>query len=213
MDWSDDVAYSVHDVEDAVHANLVRLDALSSDEIRERLVSLAQQRFLPDRDANALLAAIDRLQSLDGWPGAFDGSMRALADVKAFTSMLIGRFCAAAEVATMAEFGLGPHARYGASLIVPDDIRDEVAVMKAIAVHFVMLREGAEAEYARQRELIAEVVHGLVLDQGRSLEPWLRPAFDAATSDAERFRVIIDQVASLTDTSILRWHAALRSQR
>jgi dGTPase len=76
-------------------------------------------------------------------------------------------------------------------------------------VRYVMGREGADAEYARQREIIAEVVHALTIDEGRSLEAWLRPAFDAAASDAERFRVIIDQVASLTDTSIVAWRNRL----
>lgn len=81
--------------------------------------------------------------------------------------------------------------------------------MKAITVKYVMQREGAEAEYARQREMIAELVHALTLDEGRSLEAWLLPAYQAASSDAERFRVVIDQVASLTDVSIVHWHKRL----
>jgi len=84
-----------------------------------------------------------------------------------------------------------------------------VSVMKAVAVRYVMNREGAEAEYARQRERIAALVHALVLDEGRALDPWLRPTFQAAQTDAERLRVIIDQVASLTDVSILDWHRRL----
>jgi dGTPase len=88
-------------------------------------------------------------------------------------------------------------------------VRGEVAVMKAIAVRYVMNREGAEAEYARQREQIAELYHALVLDGGRSLEAWLKPSFDSAHTDGERNRVIVDQIASLTDVSIVDWHARL----
>jgi dGTP triphosphohydrolase len=76
-------------------------------------------------------------------------------------------------------------------------------------VKYVMQREGAEVEYARQREIIAELVHALTLDEGRSLEQWLRPTYDQAATDAERFRVIVDQVASLTDVSIVQWHRRL----
>jgi dGTPase len=112
-------------------------------------------------------------------------------------------------VATQVEFGLGPHTRYAADLVVPDEVRAEVAVMKAVAVHFVMNRPGAEPVYARQREVITELVNALVIDGGRALEPWLRPAFDEAQDDAQRLRVIIDQVASLTDVSILSWHRRL----
>jgi dGTPase len=76
-------------------------------------------------------------------------------------------------------------------------------------VKYIMNRDGAATEYTRQREILAEVVHALVLDEGRSLESWLRPTFDAATTDGERFRVIIDQVASLTDSSVVKWHEKL----
>jgi dGTPase len=48
-----------------------------------------------------------------------------------------------------------------------------------------------------------------VLDGGRSLEAWLKPSFDSAHTDGERNRVIVDQIASLTDVSIVDWHARL----
>jgi dGTPase len=44
---------------------------------------------------------------------------------------------------------------------------------------------------------------------GRGIEPWLADAYAAATDDGARLRVIIDQVASLTDVSIVDWHARL----
>ena len=209
MDWADDVAYSVHDAEDAVHSGLVHLEQFTSSEIQQELVSIARERYHPDRDPQALLAALRRLTGLEYWPGAFDGSMSSLRELKRFTSYLIGRFCVSAQIATQIEYGTQPLTRYAANLIVPEEVRDEVAVMKAIAVKFVMNREGADLEYARQRAIIADVVHALTLEEGRSLESWLRPAFDTANTDAERFRVIIDQVASLTDVSLLHWHARL----
>jgi hypothetical protein len=42
-----------------------------------------------------------------------------------------------------------------------------------------------------------------------TLEPWLREAFETAADDAARLRVVVDQVASLTDTSALAWHQRL----
>ena len=209
MDWADDVAYSVHDVEDAVHAGIAPMQALRSRDVQATIVEVAGRRFCPGTDPERLLAAVERLVALPAWPAAFDGSMRSLAELKTFTSALIGRFCLGAQEATRAAYGPGPLSRYSAELVVPDDLRDEVAVMKAIAAHFVIERAEAQPEYARQREVLAEVVHALVLDQGRSLEPWLRPAFREAGSDGERLRVIIDQVASLTDTSVMQWHARL----
>jgi dGTPase len=209
MDWSDDVAYSVHDMEDAVHSGWASLDAFASPGERRALVSIAHERFPDSGDPAELEDALERLVALEYWPMRFDGSMTDLVALKRFTSYLIGRFCSAAQVATQVEYGTDRLTRYDASLVVPDEVRAEVAVMKAVAVHYVMNRPGAEPEYARQREVIAELFAALVVDGGRSLEPWLRPAFASAESDAERMRVIVDQVASLTDVSIMGWHRRL----
>ena len=209
MDWADDVAYSVHDVEDAVHGGHLDLRALTSSGERAGLLRLAQSWYAPDTDPGRLSYALDRLLALRCWPASYDGSMPALAALKNLTSELIGRFCSAAEVATREAYGGGRLTRYAANLVVPDDVRDEVAVMKSVAARYVMLRDGAEEIYADQRVLLAELVATLVLRGGRDLQTWIRPSFDAAESDAGRMRVIIDQVASLTDTSAVAWHRTL----
>ena len=207
MDWSDDVAYSVHDFEDAVHSGLVSILEFGDLNITDELCEIAQHRYLPDISIPQLQEAVLRLRNLDYFPSSFDGSMRSMVMLKKFTSHLIGRFSVSAQIATQQQFGDQPLTRYDASLIVPQEVRDEVAVMKSVAVKWVMNRPGADRAYARQREVIAELVHALVLDEGRSLERWLKPTFEEATTDAERFRVIIDQVASLTDVSIEQWHS------
>ncbi len=209
MNWSDDVAYSVHDFEDAIHSGIASLDAFASPEERRALVEVAHQRFPDEGEPAALAEALDRLVALDYWPRRFDGTMPDLVALKHFTSYLIGRFCSTAQVATQVAYGPGPHTRYGAELVVPDEVRAEVSVMKAVAVLYVMHRPGADEEYARQQEVISELVSALVLDGGRSLEPWLRSAYEEAGDDAQRLRVVIDQVASLTDVSVLAWHRRL----
>lgn len=207
MDWADDVAYSVHDMEDAVHSGLVRMEAFDSPSERAELVAIASERY--GGDEAALAEALDRIRGLDYWPREFAGSMNDMVRLKTFTSYLIGRFCVSAQVATQVAYGSNRLTRYQADLVVPDEVRHEVSAMKAVAVKYVMNREGAERQYARQREAIAELVNALVLDGGRALEPWLRPAYQAAAGDGERLRVIIDQVASLTDVSIVEWHRNL----
>lgn len=206
MDWADDVAYSVHDVDDAIQLGHLRPEALASADERARVVDLARLWYVPDAAHDELLEALDRLRGLPCWVGSFDGSMRCLADVKAMTSELIGRFSVAAEVATRERWGPGPLTRYQASLEVPWSSRLEVAVMKAVAAHYVMCRDGAEAIYRQQGNVIEEVVRALVRREGRDLEPWLRPLWDFAPDDNARLRVVVDQVASLTDTSLLSWH-------
>lgn len=211
MDWADDVAYSVHDVEDALHAGHVTLEMFTSATERENIMDIAHRKYLPQVDPAELSAALDRLLALESWPVSYDGTHRDLAGLKEFTSRLIGRFCQAAEEATRAAFPAFPLTRYAATLVVPDQTRAEVAVMKAVTVLYVMRRAGAKEAYDRQRELLAELVEALLRREGRDLDPWIAPEFDGADDDASRLRVVIDQVASLTDGSAVEWHARLCS--
>jgi dGTPase len=211
MDWADDVAYSVHDVEDALVAGHLDLRALhdaggSADP--EGLLDVAAG-YAPDAEPAQLGAALDRLTALPFWPTSYDGTLRDLAALKNLTSQLIGRFCAAAEHETRAGFGGGRLTRYGADLVVPREQRLEVAVLKAVANRWVMQRAGAESVYTGQRELVQELVSAVRLTAPVSLDPVLLTAYDAASDDAGRLRVVVDQVASLTDRSVVVWHARL----
>lgn len=209
MDWADDVAYSVHDVEDAVHLAHLDLRELGSASELAQVVALAQKYYAKGVDAAVLEEALVRLMALPMWPSSFDGSMESLVQLKSLTSVLIGRFCLAAQRATRAEFGNAPLGRYDARLVVPDDARHEVAVMKAIAARYSLRREGYEEINARQRELLKDLVAVMLLDGGKHLEPWLWPTYLAAESDDDRLRVVVDQVASLTDVSAAQWHERL----
>jgi len=213
MDWADDVAYSVHDVEDAVVAGHLDIRALPGAGIAsdpEGLLEVAGW-YAADADAAELGAAVARLTGLPFWPASYDGSLRDLAALKNLTSQLIGRFCAAAETATRTRFGDGRLTRYGADLVVPREQRLEVAVLKAVANLWVMQREGAEDVYARQRSVIQELVAAIRLRAPEVLDPVFRASWDAAGDDAARLRVVVDQVASLTDRSVLAWYSDLCS--
>jgi dGTPase len=208
MDWADDVAYSVHDLEDAVYAGLCPLDRLADPVERRALAELTAELYsqLPPADLEPVLAA---LVLLPWWLPAYDGSLRSLVALKRMTSELIARFCAAALAATRAVTGDRPLARYGAELVVPDRARAECVLLKGLTARYVMTRESALAARARERELIAELVAAIAGGAPEALEPALRPAYGEAADDAGRLRVVVDQVASLTDVSARSWHARL----
>ena len=209
MDWADDVAYSVHDVEDAVVAGHLDLVTVALVGQREPLLELCAAEYARDTSRVLLEAALDRLATLPYWPRAFDGSQRSLADLKNLSSRLIGRFCEASHSLTRAEFGDGRLTRYGADLLIPEATRAEVAVLKSMAALYVMQRQGADVVYAEQRRIIRELVGALVAAAPDALDPWIRASWLAAADDSARLRVVIDQVASLTDTSVRQWHARL----
>jgi dGTPase len=209
MDWADDVAYSVHDLEDAVHAGHLVLGVLRDAAERADLLALTADQYAPGAAAGELEEALDRLLALPYWPRGFDESHRALAGLKETTSQLIGRFCRAAELATKQAFGDGDLTRYGADLVVPDAVRHECAVLKGVTARYVMRREGAPESYQRQREVVHELVAALWDGAPASLEPVYRGWFEAAADDAARLRVVVDQVASLTDPGAWSLHDRL----
>jgi len=209
MDWSDDVSYSVHDVEDAVFAGHVNIDILNSKTGRSEIIEVAQSWYGNEFAVELLDEALLRISSLPSWPNSFDGTMASLASLKNLTSTLIGRFCLAAQKATQAKFGSKPLTRYSADLIVPDDARYEVTALKALAARYVMNRDGADQMYARQRQQIHDLVGVLSLDPMAGLDRFHKELWVNADSSQSKARVVIDQVAALTDVSLVHWHAKL----
>jgi dGTPase len=102
MDLSDDIAYSVHDFEDAVVGGYIDVRALDSRVDHDELVDSMFEWIGGEFEKSELIAAFDRLDSLNVWLAEWDGSRRAQARLKNLTSQLIGRFAAAATKATMA---------------------------------------------------------------------------------------------------------------
>ncbi|HEU5393115.1 MAG TPA: deoxyguanosinetriphosphate triphosphohydrolase [Streptosporangiaceae bacterium] len=282
MDWADDVAYSVHDMEDGFHAGLITFKTLKSQDERDELTRTTLAYCPAGVTAAELTEVLDDLLALDIWPHSYDGGPAAAAALKNLTSELIGRFCVAAQQATLAAalestspaahpstlhvhpspphaHPATPHARssassasppassasppasstqapthpnhispisplshtspighsftrYAANLVVPRRQRLECALLKGITARYVMTREGVAAAQARERELLTELAHAVERGAPQTLDPLFRPAWDQAFrdgSDAARRRVIIDQVASLTDTSAIAWHHRL----
>jgi dGTPase len=199
MDWADDVTYSVHDFEDAVYCGHLELAQLRDPDGRAAVCRAGTRYAAAGPDE--LEEALDTLLGLEFWPTSYDSSLRAQAGLKNATSQLIGRLCDAAQEATRAAYGPSPLRRYDADLRVPRQARLECAVLKAITAHFVMARAGAETLREQQQELVTGLAGALLAGAPESLEVALRPDFAAAADDAARLRVVVDQVASLTDLS------------
>jgi len=208
MDWADDVAYSVHDVEDGVLAGRLTLRVLADSEERAAVAELAAKHFC-DQSVSALEAAARELLTLPAVAdaAAYDGSLRGHVALKRLTSELVGRFASAAVTSTRAAHGEGPLARYEADLEVPEQVAAEVALLKALALRYVMSDPRRLAMQEGQRQILVELVEALVKRAPEALDTVFHPAWETASGDAARLRVVIDQVASLTDAQAHAWHA------
>jgi dGTPase len=211
MDWADDVAYSVHDLEDGLQAGLITLEALR-DPTQQRAVAQVTSTVYCDPgtvDPAELAEVFAGLLGLGCWPREFDGGPRSLAALKNLTSDLIGRFCQAAQAATLAGAAGARLSRYGADLVVPRTQRLECSLLKGVTAFYVMSRAGAAAAQAAERQLVAELAATIEGGAPRTLDPVLRPAWQEASCERARRRVVVDQIASLTDTSAIAWHERL----
>jgi dGTPase len=198
----------VHDVEDGIVAHHIDLAAVGAE--RAPYWETVRQMYLPEATDAELDEGWARLTSLHYWPAAaFDDSRRALGGLKDLTSQLIGRFATAAEQATHAVFGRARLIRYEADLIVPDGIRTEIGLLKGIGMHHVLNSPERQARRAVQRELLTELVEALWKTAPQHLDTPFKADFAAAPDDNARLRVVIDQVASLTDPSAHAWATQL----
>jgi dGTPase len=160
-----------------------------------------------------LLEAVERLRALPTWSSDYDGSYRALANLKNMTSQLIGRFCGAVTLATREAYGDGPLTRFAASLVVPPETAAEILVLKGVAVHFLMAPKERKKGHAAQRERLAELVLAIAGRGESALDPLFAAAWREASDDGARLRVAVDQVASLTDKSAYNLHHKLVSSK
>lgn len=203
MDWSDDIAYSVHDVEDGIVSGRVRLGVLWD------LVELAA---LAEKGARAfggtpeeLLDAAGRLRELPIMNAAsdFDGSLAGFVALKTMTSELVGRYIGATLSATASEHD-GPVGRQHGKLVVPPDAEAEVRLLKTIAVLYVMDAPQHLDRQDRQRERIHRVFHYLLAGAPGALDPMFGAWWEQAESESAAHRVIIDQMASMTESRLER---------
>ena len=207
MDWSDDIAYSVHDLEDSLVSGQIKLDQLNDD--LPKLFTVAKQMYLADITEGEMQIALNSLQKLSCWPRYYDGTHRSLARLKDLASQLIGRFAQAAEVATQEKYGDGDLTRYNANLVVPRAQRVEVALLKSMAGHYVINATDSQIRYAEQQKILTQLVEAILASAPNTLESFFLQDWQRAQTDQARLRVVIDQVASLTDPGAITLHNRL----
>ena len=192
MDFSVDVAYSVHDFEDAIVNGYLDPAALASEKDRADILH-DMAAWVGKSSADSLVAAWERLASVPGWVTGFQPSRAQLATLKNLTSTLIGRFALAATIESVE--GLE-------SLRVPQDTKDEIALLKGLVAVHVMSHTARQPVYHHQRDVLKALADALSRDP-LLMDAVFQADYAAAATDAARQRVVVDQVASLTDQSAM----------
>ncbi|MFY8050698.1 MAG: deoxyguanosinetriphosphate triphosphohydrolase [Aquiluna sp.] len=211
MDFADDVAYSIHDFEDSVVEGLLDPRVINDLGSKEQLLEEVSKWAGGMHSAAELEEAFSALRKNEYWLSDFDSSAKSLAKLKNLTSDLIGSFVSRTIEAVMVHSDRKAITRYGGSIIVPMEVRSEIAVLKGLVASQVMTLGERQPFYDNQRQLLIELAEELLSRGESALDPLSQEAFRNAQNPTARKRVVVDAVASLTDPAAVDLHQQLRA--
>ncbi|NDD25367.1 MAG: dNTP triphosphohydrolase [Actinobacteria bacterium] len=137
------------------------------------------------------------------------GTPRQSAQLKNLTSSVIGSFVSRTTEATFEANPAKNFARYAADIIVPDEVAAEIAIFKGIVSYFLMSAGTKQGFYESQRLILTELADALLASNGRELDAFSKLQWENAKGEVEKHRVIVDQIATLTDASAISMHEKL----
>ena len=213
MDFSDDVAYSVHDFEDAVVEGFIKLEELKGSSQESAIVKEIERWNGSRISSDDLGAALDRLQANQYWLDSYSKTPREAGQLKNLTSSVIGSFVSRTTQATFQANADSLYARYAADVVVPLEVEAEIAIFKGLASYFLMSLDERVGYYDDQRALLRELADVLLASNGKHLDGYSLDAWNRASTDSEKHRVIVDQIAVLTDAAAVKMHEELVLKR
>jgi dGTPase len=213
MDWADDIAYSVHDLEDFHRCNAVPWSRIFSDEGIERLVRGADAKwFAKPTDSMGRLRAAGR--KLKGFLFAafedlliepYEGSKRQRQQLRTMTSALIGRYIKAITLKDIATIGDD-----GTCVTFEDGAVDEIKILKQITHDYIINSPMLAAQQKGQQRIITQLFDDLCQDSGDTFPRYLpRRLIYLWDAPQQKARFAADCIASLTEAEAIALHARL----
>lgn len=213
MDWSDDVTYSVHDVDDFYRAGMIPLDRLVMDsEERERFykgVFARRKDKLPtNMDELFLRGAFDSLMSVLNVREPYKPTREGRVRLRTVTSTLIRDFVNAVQLDASAS---------PPRITIENRRRAEIFMLKQLTWHYVIKNPALATQQHGQKVIIRQLFNAFY-QAGTRGEPnvdffpvslqELLPAIPAKTVSGRQklARAIIDFIASLTEEQALVTH-------
>ncbi len=210
MEWSDDVAYAVHDMEDFFRAGLIPLDRLASDpQERERFLhdEYEKQRSGEQFSASSLTEAFHFVMGFSPVLEPYRGRREDRARLRSFASSLIDRYVCAVT--------LNPTPESGNPLLVDEGLRTEVAVLKGLTWHYVIESRSLTTQRFGQRALVRSLFT-ILGNAASSRDSWhifpenFQESLALVHPDNElQLRIVADAISSMTEQQLIGLHQRL----
>lgn len=231
MDWADDIAYSIHDVEDFYRANLIPLDRLVGS---LRKGKNNRWEVLKDSETDQLLRAIfkrwddegmqaefsseesrDKLKQsfvhilaqLSGIQQPYEGAHAQKAYLRHFTSLHVSRYINAVKLCDPDQ---------EQAIEICEDALLEVKMLKELTWHYVMRRPALTAQKKGQVHIIEtlfKVFYEAAHSDRRSewdIFPFAyRERLEKTEDPDQRTRIVIDLIASMAEAQAVQMYQRL----
>ena len=207
MDWADDVAYSVHDLEDFHRCNALPWRRVFGE--KSRIIERAACNNSIDK--TRLTNAYDRLQNfLEGTYSAllndpYEGTRVQREQLRRMTSQLIGTYIGAININT--------NLSSNEAVVFNEDRRDEVCILKQITRDYIINNPTLAAQQHGQKRIITDLFNALWAgydnDLGYPTFAPIRLRYLAQVEGTTKARFVADCIASLSESEAVALHARL----
>ncbi|MDQ3043951.1 MAG: dNTP triphosphohydrolase [Chloroflexota bacterium] len=209
MDWADDVAYAVHDVEDFYRAGIIPLDRLANSATeRDWFIQVELERnvrlkeYEPENLARAFGEMIQISPIFEPYRGSHEGRAR----LRSFTSSLVDRYIKAVT--------LSGAAGGSAVFVVDPEARMEVAMLKGLTWQYVIESRALITQRYGHKRLIKSLFQILCEAGSREKDRRIFPEFyqellGGKPDDATIVRTVADLIASMTESRVIEMHHRL----
>ena len=212
MDWADDIAYSIHDLEDFHRCQAIPWRIIFSNEGKNELVSkVVADTVNPTSSLKTQLRrAHTNLSKLvigtvgDQLNAPYEGTREQRRAIRLMTSVLIGRYVNSATLVVPKKDG-------DPCLKITQEIISEIAILKQITRSYIITSPPLVGQQRGQSRLLEELFEDLhEQDAEKYLPKRLSYLLESSYS---RGRRVADCISSLTEAETMALHARLRGHQ
>lgn len=216
MDFADDIAYSVHDLEDFHRCGVIPWHLLNDSSEQERLVTSAFQSWhnAPTEAEGLLRKALLTLAKpvflADQVKRPYDGTKEQRKNLRFLTSQLIGRYIGCFSVSEPEKVQ-----ETGSAILIPDNYVAEIKLLKQITKEYVIKNPALSAQQHGYKKIVSNLFDEFcddIASSGRdpkNLKIVPNRFKHLAETDISDARLAADAVSGLSEPEAVRLHARL----